>query len=190
MTIRKLLFIFIIFQSISLTAQDLASLKIEATKSYKAGATMNYEEIFETTYPKVFEIISKDQMKEMMGKMMENEQFSIKMVEVEPNFSFGEIKKIEGKLFCLIDHNNVMNMQFKEPMENGESMVDMFKTSMEAERVTFSKETNSFKIELRSTLIAVADDLTGNKWKFLNKDKENQLFTMIFSEKIMKELGL
>ena len=35
--------------------------------------------------------------------MMENEQFSIKL-KVEPNFSFGEIKKIEGKTFCFVDH--------------------------------------------------------------------------------------
>jgi hypothetical protein len=39
-------------------------------------------------------------------------------------------------------------------------------------------------------LIAVADDLTKNKWKFLNKDKENKMFSMIFNEKIVKALGL
>jgi hypothetical protein len=43
---------------------------------------------------------------------------------------------------------------------------------------------------MRSTLIAVADDLTKNKWKFLNKDKENKMFSMIFNEKIVKALGL
>ena len=190
MKIRNLFFALFLLQFVGLMAQDLASLKTEALKSYKAGANMNYEDIFETTYPKVFDIISKEEMKTMFGQMMENEQFSIKLVEVEPNFSFGEIKKIEGKTFCLVNHNNVMNMRFKEPMENGDAMVDIFKTSMEAEKVTFDKATNSFKIELRSTLIAVADELTANKWKFLNKDKGNQLFVMIFNENIMKELGL
>jgi hypothetical protein len=43
---------------------------------------------------------------------------------------------------------------------------------------------------LRSTLIAVADDLTNNSWKFLNKDKENKLFSMLFDEKVKSELGL
>jgi hypothetical protein len=43
---------------------------------------------------------------------------------------------------------------------------------------------------MRSTLIAVSDDLTKNKWKFLNKDKENKMFSMIFNEKIVKALGL
>jgi hypothetical protein len=36
----------------------------------------------------------------------------------------------------------------------------------------------------------VADETTDNVWKFLNKDKGDKLFDMIFSEDIKKELGL
>ena len=190
MKTRILFFAVFLFQSITLLAQDIASLKTEAIKSYKAGVSLNFDAIFETTYPKVFDIVSQDQMKAMFGQMMENEQFSIKLVEVEPNFSFGEIKKIEGKTFCFIDHNNVMSMTFKEPMEDAESMIEIFKSSMSAEKVTYDKATNSFRIEMRSTLIAVADDLTKNQWKFLNKDKENKMFSMLFDAKILKALGL
>lgn len=179
-----------LFQTISLLAQDIASLKAEALKSYKASVNMNFEDIFETTYPKVFDIVSQEQMKTMFGQMMENEQFSIKLVEVEPDFSYGEIKKIEGKSFCMVNYNNVMAMKFKQPMEDAESMIDIFKSSMGADKVSYDKLTNTFRIEMRSTLIAVADDLTKNKWKFLNKDKENKMFSMIFNENIVKALGL
>ena len=125
---KILFFVFFLFQTIAVLAQDMASLKTEALKSYKASVNMNFDAIFETTYPKVFDIIPQDQMKKMFGQMMENEQFSIKLVEVEPNFSFGEIKKIEGKSFCMVNYNNVMTMKFKEPMDDAESMVDIFKT--------------------------------------------------------------
>ena len=73
---------------------------------------------------------------------MENEQFSIKLVEVEPDFSFGEIKKIEDKSFCFVDYNNVMIMKFKAPMEDADSMVGIFKSSMEADKVTYDKASN------------------------------------------------
>lgn len=190
MKTKILFFAFFLFQTITILAQDMASLKTEALKSYKASVNMNFDDIFATTYPKVFDIIPQDQMKAMFGQMMENEQFSIKLVEVEPNFSFGEIKKIEGKTFCFVDYNNVMAMKFKEPMEDAESMVDIFKSSMEADKVTYDKLTNTFRIEMRSTLIAVADDVTKNQWKFLNKDKENKMFSMLFDAKILKALGL
>lgn len=175
----------------SIMAQDMNVLKVEALKAYKAGASMNYDAIFETTYPKVFEIIPKEQMKQMMEQMMETEQFAIKMVETTPNFTFGEIKKIGKKSFCMIDHDNVMRMTFVEPMgDDVNMMIDIFKTSMDATEVTFDEATNSFTIKLRATLIAVADEVTNNKWKFLNKDKENRLFAMIFDEETQKALGL
>jgi len=75
-------------------------------------------------------------------------------------------------------------------MDDAESMTDIFKSSMEADKVTYDKLTNTFRIEMRSTLIAVADDLTKNQWKFLNKDKENKMFSMLFDAKILKALGL
>jgi hypothetical protein len=185
-----LLIAFLISTTFSTVAQDMATLKIEAQKTYVSSANMNYDAIFDTTYPKVFDIIPKDQMKDMFEKMMVNEQFSIKLVQVEPNFKFGTIKKIGKQTFCLIDHDNVMEMTFNEVMEDAEMMTDIFKTSMGAEEVTYNKETNAFRIKIRATLIAIADDLTNNKWKFLNKDKENKLFSMIFDENIKEKLGL
>ncbi|WP_430400315.1 hypothetical protein [Flavobacterium sp.] len=181
---------FLISTTFSAIAQDMATLKVEAKKAYISSANMNYDAIFETTYPKVFDIVPKEQMKLMFEQMMSNEQFTIKLVQVEPNFKFGEIKKIGKQSFCLIDHDNVMEMSFKEPMEDPEMMTGIFKSSMEAEEVTYDKEKKAFRIKMRSTLIAVADELTSNKWKFLNKDKENKLFTMIFNETVKSELGL
>uniref|UniRef100_UPI0040498123 hypothetical protein n=1 Tax=Flavobacterium sp. TaxID=239 RepID=UPI0040498123 len=185
-----LLFAFLISATFSVNAQDLASLKVEAKKAYESSANMNYDAIFETTYPKVFNIIPKEQMKEMFEQMMSNEQFTLKLIQVEPNLSFGTIKKIGEQTFCMVDHDNVMEMNFIAPVEDAETMVELFKSSMEAKEVTYNKESNTFTIKLRSTLIAVADDLTNNNWKFLNKDKENKLFSMIFDEKVKKELGL
>ena len=185
-----LLVAFLISTTFSAIAQDMTTLKVDAKKAYISSANMNYDAIFETTYPKVFDIIPKEQMKEMFEQMMSNEQFTIKLVQVEPNFEFGEIKKIGKQTFCLVDHDNVMEMTFNEPMEDGEMMTDIFKSSMEAEEVTYDKEKNAFRIKLRSTLIAVADELTNNKWKFLNKDKENKLFSMLFDEIVKAELGL
>ena len=188
----KIVFLSFLFTySISSIAQDKESLKIEALKAYKASVSMDYDAIFETTYPKVFEIIPKESMKKMFEQMMENEDFSIKLIEVEPQFSFGEIKKVGDKSFCLIDHNSVMNMQFKKPVEeDSQTMIGLFKSSMDTKNVTFDKANNLFRIELRSTLIGVSDATTNNKWKFLNKDKENKLFNMIFDEKTQTALGL
>ncbi|CAM3529663.1 hypothetical protein FSS13T_20890 [Flavobacterium saliperosum S13] len=171
-------------------AQDLTSLKTEAQKTYEASANLNFDAIFEHTYPKVFEIVSKEQMKEMFDQMMANDQFTIKLIPVAPNFKFGNIKKIENKLFCVVEHDNAMTMKFNTPMEGAEDLIATFKASMKADEVTYDKASNTFSIKMRSTMIAIADEQTKNKWKFLNNDKSGQLFNMLFNEKIKTELGL
>ena len=50
--------------------KEMTSLKEEALKSYKASVNMNFNAIFETTYPKVFDIIPQEQMKMMFGQMI------------------------------------------------------------------------------------------------------------------------
>lgn len=49
-----------VLTSLTTFAQDLATLKTEALKAYKAASNMNYDQIFETTYPKVFDIVQKN----------------------------------------------------------------------------------------------------------------------------------
>ena len=186
----KILFIaIIVLQTITAFSQDMATLKTEALKSYKASVTMNFDDIFETTYPKLFDVIPKDQMKEMFSQMMENEQFTLKLVEVEPNFSFSEIKTVENKKFCIINHRNALVMTFKSPIVEVEEMKNSFKEIMGAETIDFDKATNSFRVESRAILLAVSDELTKGTWKFLNKDKDNVIFAMVFNDKIQKELG-
>lgn len=171
-------------------AQDLETLKTEAQKSYKAGSNLDYDAIFETTYPKVFDIVSKDMLKASFDQMFNNDDFKIELVEVEPNFSFGEIQKIGEQTFCLIDHDTKMIMTFKEKLEEVEMMTDLFKASMKAEEVTFNEEENAFHIKVRSTLIGISDEVTNHTWKFMNKDKNNQLSKMIFSDEVIEKLEL
>ena len=188
---KKIILSVLLTLSLSLSfAQDLSSLKVEANKAYTAGSTMNYDAIFETTYPKVFDIVSKEMMKMSFEQMMNNEDFSIKLVPVAPNFSFGEIRTIGKQKFCMVDHDTKMVMTFKQELDNAEMMVDIFKSSMQAEEVTYNKDEKSFHIKVRSTLIGVSDELTKNQWKFVNKDKNNQLSHMLFSEEVIKELGM
>lgn len=188
---KKIILTALLFVSISFSfAQDLNSLKTEAKKAYLAGSNMNFEGIFETTYPKVFDIVSKEMMQMGMEQMFNNEEFSIRLIPVEPNFKFGEIKNIGKQKFCMVDHDTKMVMKFKEKMDNSQMMVDIFKSSMQAEEVTFDEKENAFHIKVRSTMVAVSDEVTKNQWKFINKDKGNQLIMMIFSEDVIKQLGL
>ena len=193
MKLKKLALLLLLISQVTV-GQDLNSLKIEAQKVYEATTILDFDQIIEGTYPKVFEIISKEQMKQLLISTFNgNDEMKIKLLNVAPDFKFGEIKKIDMQTFCLIDHNLSMELTLQEKIEDDEEaemMLEIFKAGMETDEVTFNKETNTFTITKISTMIGIADKATNNKWKFLNKDKENVLATKLFSKKVLKELGM
>lgn len=192
MKLKKIAFLLLLISQLTV-AQDLNSLKVEAQKLFDATKTMDYDKIIDGTYPKVFEMVPKQQMKQILISTFNgNDEMKISLLDIEPDFKFGEIKKIDNQTFCLIDHNFAMELTIKEKIEDDDEaqmMIDIFKEAMETEKVTFNKEKNSFTITKVSTMIAIFDDATKNTWKFLNKDKENALAKNLFSKKVLKALN-
>ncbi len=189
---KKQFFIIIAFiLSINSFAQDLTSLKTEAQKMYSATIALDYDLILETTYPKLFEIVGKDKMKEtLISTFNGTEEMKIKILPIEPEFSYGKIKKIGNKLFCLIDYNLSMQLIFNDTMIDSKIFIKEFKKNTDAKSVTYDKSTNSFTINIRYTMIGIFDAFTNGKWCFLNKEKGNVLFDKLFDETVKKELGL
>ena len=85
-------------------------------------------------------------------------------------------------------------MQFNEPVDDEtiEIMINALKSQGESYAdVKFDKVKNTFVIKGKSTMIGIADELTINKWKFLNYDKnKRQIAEMLLSDSILNKLGL
>lgn len=172
-------------------AQDLATLKSESLKMFDASLILDFEKMLDFTYPKVFDIAPKDQMLEMMTNTFENEQMSIKIEKIDPKFSFGEIQKIDKHVFCKFSHDNKMKLTFKNDISGSEEMIiEMLKENTGATDVNYDVNTKSFNATLRVNVLAIADELTKNNWKFITLEKEKAMLSMLFSEDIIKQLGL
>lgn len=188
---KKLFFVALFFLTLKGFSQDMNSLKTRASKTVEASSKMDFKTILDLTYPKLFTIASREDMMKVLEQTFNgNEQFKIKMLPVAPNFVFGDIKKIENHTFCIIKHNNAIEMSFTAKVEDPTMYIEAFKSSMNNADVTFDQEKNAFTVKMISTIIAVADETTKNEWTFLNNDNSKELFAMLFNENIKKELGL
>lgn len=188
----KLILLLLLTSPYALT-QNVDTLKEDAQNMYKATLSMNFDAIIDGTYPRLFDLVSKEQMKALLiATFNENEEMKVELINVPANFSFGEIKKIGEQTFCLIDHDLKMVLTLVQRVEDEEieSMTTMMKEAMETNEIVFNKENNAFSILKKATMIAIADDFTQNKWKFINKDKNNAFVNKLFSEKVIQELGL
>lgn len=182
----------ILFTTISFS-QDLNALKAEIQKTYDATIALNYDKILDYTYPKLYKLVPRDKMKEaLIATFNGTDEMKVKILAVDPNFNYGEIKTIDDQKICLVKHNLSMEITLNETLEEEdvEMMIDLLKSTMETEDITYYKEKTTFKINKIATMIAISDELTNNQWRFLNKDKENKLMAMLLNKKVVKELGL
>ena len=182
----------ILFTTISFS-QDLNALKADIQKTYDATIALNYDKILDYTYPKLYKLVPRDKMKEaLIATFNGTDEMKVKILAVDPNFNYGEIKTIDDQKICLVKHNLSMEITLNETLEEEdvEMMFDLLKSSMETEDITFDKKKTTFKINKIATMIAISDELTKNQWRFLNKDKENKLMAMLLNKKVVKELGL
>lgn len=172
-------------------AQDKASLAKDAQRMLDYTFAENYKGLMDLTYPKIFDLIPKEQMLEMLSKMLKGEGYTIKLERTPENFTFGDIKKIDGGSYAVVSYDTQMRMIFTEkPSDNEiETMTKMFKENMKASVATFDKTDNSFLIKKRSQMVAAADTATNQKWTFLNNENP-MLIEKLFSENVRKGLGL
>jgi hypothetical protein len=186
-----LIIAFLVAAFFSATAQDRQSLEDAATQMYNNTVAGNYESVAAGTYPKVFEIIPKEKMMEMLKGMLNGDGYTMMLLKGNPNFEFGAVKKINDGNYSLVKHDLVMKMIFKEPLGDAESktMTDNFKKAMQTSDVAFEAKSNSFVIKKRVDVIFVSNKITGNKWKFMNKAGHG-LMVKIFDDKVIKEFGL
>lgn len=182
------LFLFSISQ-----AQTLEELKLETKKVYDASYNIDFDAILNYSYPKLFELVDRAQMTQVLESNFQNPEFSVRFVYPNTAFTYSELKKINQQTFCVVRYNGAIRMKYGKPLTEqlANGMLTTFKQHMTGKKVSYEKERNSFLIEGESVMIAIADNTTQNKWRFLNYDAgQLDFIDKIITESIRKQLGL
>lgn len=174
--------------------QSAESLKATTKKLFQANYLLDFDGIASLTYPKIIETVGADNIYDKLEQHYEIDEYRLRyQLETVP-FQYGEIKKIEGKSFCVITCRNPIRYTFGEKLSKeaaAKKTADLMKINNTKE-VTFEPARNSFNIRKTTTFVAVSDETTGNQWKFFNFDNsfQQEIFNSTFGKSIKKELGL
>ncbi len=140
----------------------------------------DFDAIVEATYPKVFETVSKEQMKVFIKSVFEgNDQMSIEIPKMIPDYKLSKVfKESKDNLeYAFISYDMKMKMTFNG-LEFDDEKKKMMTGIMKAKgmNVKFSSN-NSMDVLMKDRVtILLRDDLTNNKWKMMNYDPDSPLF--------------
>ena len=175
-------------------SQTIEKLRVATKKIYDANYTMDFDTIINLTYPKIVETLGgKNAILNKLDSDYQNEEFRMRLELVTPVFQYSEIKKIEGKTFCVITYKNPIRYFFENKLDNDTAVkkVNWLKENNSTKEVFFEPKRNSINVKRISKLVAIDDETTSKELKFFNFDDSSQreIFKTLFSENTKKELG-
>lgn len=180
--------------SISITAQTLNDLKQETKGLYEATYNMAFDVMLDYTHPLVFKIVKRESMYGMLDESFQNDNYRIRYVYTTPHFSYSDIKILDNRRYSVITYENPIRMTYENKIESEETkktITDHLIKSFPNAIVTFEKDRNAFYIIKTDTLIALSDEFTEGKWKFISYDgKHTELLDAVITESVRKQLGL
>lgn len=152
-------------------AQDKKQLREATQKMIDLKDQEEYVELSGTVYPKVFEVIPRDQYIDQLKAMYNTEDYTIHMIRVEPSIDYDAIEKDEyGTSFCLINYTAKMAVEPKKKPDAKDiaTKEEYFKKLLGTESIAYNEQNNYFDVKKRVRVVAIADEATQQQWTFID----------------------
>lgn len=181
--LRYSILVLAILCGFSSSAQDMQSLQTRAKKMYEFMVTSSNDSLIQFIHPSSYSDIPKEQFLKSLTVMNENEDSSTILLNITPNFKFGDIKKIGIKYYSICYYNQMIKVTFKKliPEADQQYLVDIYSEYLNTEKGVFKANQNALYLEKRVRMIAIADAGTDYQWTFFGK---------VADREVREELGL
>lgn len=194
-TFRILLFITLFGLSIGYSQERMNSNddKVLDSLVIQMFTNMNnkdYDAILDSTHPKVFELIPKESMKDVLKSMFEgNEDLIIELPKLNPEYKLTQIYKGENNLeYAFVSYDLNTKMTFPNQEFDDETKQIMF-SSMKAKGfdIEFTSN-NSMDVLIKNSMtIIIRENATNYKWAMVNYNPDSPLFYQILPSEVMEK---
>jgi hypothetical protein len=164
-----------------------SEIKKDFNDYYNLIAERKIDQALEYSNPKLFEIVQKEQMKNLMEAVYKLPNIEYK-TGIPTFLKFDEIKKIENVNYVKFFIISPIEMKFKDIENSDEKVLQMtmnFEAKFGVGNVKFDKESGFYKINAEKIIIANSDNKLLD-WKFLTVD--NPKMKVLLEKIIPKEL--
>jgi hypothetical protein len=125
-----------------------------------------WDVVTEMMYPRIFEMLSKDNMIMVMQGM---DNMGVKMTtDFKSIDRISDVVKSGNEKYCKIHYYGIVKVKLSGLMSQGSSLVQpKFKQEFGKENVKYDEESNSFTIKAHRSMVAIAGKNASN-WKYID----------------------
>lgn len=196
---KKVVFILFLISNLHVSAfsQKDTALERRLQEFLRVNDRMELDRVLDYTYPKLFSIVPRKQMLNILKSTFDNEEMSIALdslaiVNVFPVF------KVENGYYAKVIYSMNMLMSFKEDpsdslsaedkSERDEFMLNHMAKEYGAGNVSIDPATGALKIKVVSPMVAIKDSYAKD-WTFVNLKDNDPLSSRLFSKPVLNKLA-
>lgn len=187
--------LFLSLQSLLFAQKDTA-LERRLQDFLMVNENLDLEKVMDLTYPKLFTIVPKDQMLEVMKNAFDNDEVTIKLDSLRIN-TILPVFKMENGSYAKVIYSMQMLMAFKDKEtdsltaedkeERNQFMLEHMGKQYGGNNVSIDSATGAFKINVTSLMVAVKDSYA-KEWSFINLKENDPLTNRLFSKALLNKL--
>lgn len=191
---RKFSFSLILVLSFFLTiqAQHDPRLVQRLDSTLIATRAMDFNRILDLTYPKLFDLVERDQMKAVLRSTFDNNQFLITLDSLTIA-SISPVMTVGSGQYVKVQHTMLMIFHFKdtadkENIETEKLVANTMAMQYGDENVKYDEVTRSIRVFTKPEMIGAKDDISP-EWTFVNYKKGDMITELLFSKEIRDKLA-
>lgn len=191
---RYLIALYLTILSITGYAQPDSSLQVRLDSFFRLTHLKDLDRVLDFTYPKLFSIVPRDQMMEVMKSTFDNEEMTMALDSLQVLKYYPMLVTEEGS-FMQMDYSMVLRMQFKEAAEDSmdnpekmEQIVSLLSLKYGQGNVRYDTDRKQIVILVKSPLLAIKDRYSP-QWTFINFKKDEEITPMLLSKDILDKLN-
>lgn len=177
-------------------AQKDTALYNRLNKVILATEQLDWDLILDYTYPLLFELVDREQMKAAMQHSFDGEDVSMKIDSVRidtifPMFTVGKgkyVKVIHTMRLRMIPKVKPDSTAEEEEELDPETMTEFLETEFGEGNVKYDTASKTFILYTRSQLVAILDELSP-RWTFVNFQEKSPMAGLLFSKEVLDRLA-
>lgn len=184
------LILFLCFQQF-LQAQSDKRLIERLDSTLTATRHKDFNTVLDFTYPKIFDIVERDQMMSVLRSTFENDQFIIGLDSLRI-LNVGPVIKVGTGEYVKIRHTMLMIFQYKDTSNQENIEVEKLTANTMAmqygdENVSYDEKTRSIRVFTKPEMVAIRDEKS-SEWTFLNYKKDDMFVDYLLSKEVRDKL--
>jgi hypothetical protein len=195
MTMQKIkLLLLAIGFSVSCFAQADTSLQGRLKAFMQANEKLDFDKVLDYTYPKLFTLVPRNQMIDVMKGSFDNETLTVTMDSLRIVTIYPEYTDTSGR-YAKIDYSMLMKMKFKEEEKDSteagkqkEFMLTAFREEYGEDNVLFDEKEKLYKIQIVTAMIAIKDSFA-KEWSFINFKKDDPMAEVLLSAAVIEKMS-